>query len=505
MGIIIKQSVRGAFWSYLGIVIGYINVGIIMPQFFDTAQIGLVQIFASVSLIFAQFSTLGFTSVINRLFPVFRDPQRQHNGFLFLAVGTGFLGFVLSVAGFFILKPWIVETNIERSPLLVEYLWLMMPLVLMRLLYLLFDNYNKMLYDTLTGTFWMEFMHKLINLVLIILFAFGWLNFPQFFFGYILSMSLPVFPVIYVLFRRNAFSLKPQLQFIQKPLWRELGNTMLFGFINGLAGIILLNVDKIFVNQYLSLDEVGIFGVCSLFAMLIRVPYSSISKIAAGIIADAWKRNDKAKIQEIYQKSALTQSIAGFLIFIGIVANLHNIFSILPPVYGNGKWVLVIYSAGMLINTILGLAGNITETSKYFRVNTLFVGLVMVSQFVLSILLIPRMGINGAALATVSTFIFSSFFQVIFQRIAFGIYGFSRKMFVVAGIGVISFAVSWLLPHLPLVSDIIVRSGLVTVIFMGLVYTLKVSDDLNSLIKKILKNLSESFVLLKKKILIFRK
>lgn len=50
MGIIIRQSVRGAFWSYLGIVIGYINVGIIMPQFFDTAQIGLVQLFASVSL-----------------------------------------------------------------------------------------------------------------------------------------------------------------------------------------------------------------------------------------------------------------------------------------------------------------------------------------------------------------------------------------------------------------------------------------------------------------------
>ena len=81
MGIIIRQSVRGAFWSYLGIVIGYINVGIIMPQFFDTAQIGLVQLFASVSLIFAQFGTLGFNSVVNRLFPHFRNQERKHNGF----------------------------------------------------------------------------------------------------------------------------------------------------------------------------------------------------------------------------------------------------------------------------------------------------------------------------------------------------------------------------------------------------------------------------------------
>jgi len=142
MGIIIKQSVRGAFWSYLGIGIGYINVGIIMPQFFDTAQVGLVQIFISLSLILSQFSTLGFTSVINRMFPVFRNPARQHHGFLFLALVTALIGFTLSAAGFYLLKPWIVESNIQKSPLLVDYLYLLLPLVLMRLLFTLLDNYN---------------------------------------------------------------------------------------------------------------------------------------------------------------------------------------------------------------------------------------------------------------------------------------------------------------------------------------------------------------------------
>ena len=481
MGIIIKQSVRGAFWSYLGIAVGYINVGIIMPQFFDTAQIGLVQIFIAVSLIFSQFATLGFTSVINRMFPVFRNPQKQHNGFLFLAVVTGISGFALSLAGFFILKPWIIESNIEKSPLLIDYLFLLMPLVFMRLLFTLLDNYNKVLYDAVTGTFWLDFMHKVINLLLIIAFAIELINFHQFFFGYIISMSIPVIPVIYVLMRRNEFHLKPNLEILTQPVKKEVGSVMTFGFVNGLAAILMMNVDKIFVNQYLSLDEVGIFGVCALFATLIKVPYNSISKISVGIIAESWKRNDVAHIQEIYQKSALNQAIAGTLIFVGILVNLHNIFEILPPVYNNGKWVLVIYSAGMLLVTIIGMAATITETSKYYRVSTLFLLISVISQFILSYFLIPRYGITGAAVATIITLFINFGLQALLQRVAFGITGISIKILPVLLIGLISFGVGSLPPKMPLITDILLRSGLVSLLFGGMIYLSRISPETNSL------------------------
>jgi O-antigen/teichoic acid export membrane protein len=490
MGIIIRQSVKSAIWSYLGIVIGYVNIGIIMPQFFNTAQIGLVTLFASVSLIFAQFGTLGFTSVINRLFPVFRNPPKHHNGFLFLAVVTGMIGFGLTVAVFILLKPLVISTNIQKSPLLVEYLWLLMPLVLMRIFFTLLDNYNKMLYDAVTGTFWMELMHKVINLLLIILFAFGWMNFRLFFAGYVLSMSLPVIPLVFVLIKRHNFNLQPRPEFIRPTLRKEVMNTMLFGFINGLASIILLNVDKVFVNQYLSLDEVGIFGVATLFASLIRVPYNSVSKIAIGIISEAWKRNDKNHIREIYQKASLNQAIIGFLIYTGILVNLRNIFAILPPVYASGKWVLIIYSAGILVNTVIGLAGNITEISKYFRFNTLFLGLSILIQFALSYLFIPMWGITGAALATVITLVSISLFQAALQRIAFGIVGVSRKLFIVALAGIAGYFTSLLLPRLPLAADIIVRSGIVTLVFTSIIFLMKISPEVNSLIEKSLKLIS---------------
>jgi O-antigen/teichoic acid export membrane protein len=489
MGIIIKQSVRGAFWSYMGIAVGYINIGIIMPQFFDTAQIGLVQIFIAVSLIFSQFATLGFTSVINRMFPVFRNPQKQHNGFLFLAMVTGIAGFALSLAGFFILKPWIIESNIEKSPLLIDYLFLLMPLVFMRLLFTLLDNYNKVLYDAVTGTFWLEFMHKVINLLLIIAFVFGLINFRQFFFGYIISMSMPVIPVIYVLSRRNEFQLKPDWEFLTRPVKKEVGTVMTFGFVNGLAAILMMNVDKIFVNQYLSLNEVGIFGVCALFATLIKVPYNSIAKISTGIIAESWKRNDIVHIQEIYRKSAINQAIAGTLIFVGILVNLHNIFEILPPVYSSGKWVLVVYSAGMLWVTIIGMAGIITETSRYFRVTTLFLLLSVLLQFFLNYMLIPKFGITGAAVATITAFIVNYSFQLVFQWVKFGIKGLSKEVFIVMFSGLVIILLSGILPRLSLLPDIALRSGIVTFVFCSVIYFLKVSPEINDLVNSYLNKL----------------
>lgn len=486
MGIIIRQSFKGTVFSYLGMVIGYINMGIIMPHLFDTAQIGLIQIFAAISLIFAQFSTLGFTSVINRLFPVFRNKETHHHGFLFLALLTGLIGFIVSIIGFYILKPNIIESNIEKSPLLVEYLYLLMPLVFMRLMFTLLDNYNKVLFDSVTGTIWMEFWHKFLNLILALIFAIGWINFRQFFFGYIISVSIPVFPLIFVLIKRGEFHFKLFIDFLKPDLRKEILTVLIFGLINGMAGIIIFNLDKILINKFLTLGEVGIFGVCALFATIIKVPFNSISKISIGIIAESWKKNDTSHIQEIYYKSALNQAIIGFLILIGMLVNLDNIFSILPENYSSGKMVLVIYSLGILASTVTGIGGNITETSRYFKFSTVSLGISIVLLIGLSILLIPWLGITGAALATASTLTLISIIRVIFLKVKFGFFCFDRKIIILFLITLISFSVGFFFPKLNnLIIDILIRSILVTVVYGSLVFVFRLSPEMIQFFKQL--------------------
>ena len=172
MGVIKRQTIRGSVYSYLGVVVGFFTTALIMPKLMSQEQIGLINVLVAVSALYSQFSTLGFTNVTARLFSYFRDKDRNHNGFAFLAVAVGLVGFIISLASFFILKPFIVESNIDDSPLLVQYIYYLIPLIFFRMFFLLLDTYNKMLFDATTGTFLSDLLYRIGNLVLLIAYYF---------------------------------------------------------------------------------------------------------------------------------------------------------------------------------------------------------------------------------------------------------------------------------------------------------------------------------------------
>lgn len=492
MGIIIKQSLKGSIWSYLGLVVGYISVGILMPNFFQPDQIGLVQLFVALAAIFTNFSTLGFGSVIYRMFPEFRNKLKNHNGFLFLTLSTGLLGFCLSVIAFFILKPNIIESNIQKSPLLVEYIILLIPLFFFRILFNLLDTFNRVLYDAVTGAFWNEFVHKAINLCLILLFAFHLVNFRQFFFGYIVSMSLPAFPLIFILLKRGEFSLRPNFGFLNRPLIREMIIVAGYGLINGLSGILTNNIDKILVNHFLSLEQVGIFSVCALFATVIMIPSRATVNISTGILAQAWKNNNISHIQEIYSKASLNQTIMGALIFIGIIVNLDNIFTILPEAYLQGKWVLIIYSLGVFVMITATTSGTILLTSSYYKVLSLIIIIQIIVTISLHLIFIPIFGIKGAAIAVFFTYLFRTIAIVGFIKIKMRLFCYQYKHLLVLAFAFISLAAGYFMPDTGLlIPDILIKSVTVVVIYISLILGLKISEDMNHLFFTIRKTTSE--------------
>lgn len=69
MGIIARQTIKGSIYSYLGAIIGFINVALIMPQIFSTDQIGLTNLLIALSTILGQFGSLGMINVTIRQFP----------------------------------------------------------------------------------------------------------------------------------------------------------------------------------------------------------------------------------------------------------------------------------------------------------------------------------------------------------------------------------------------------------------------------------------------------
>ncbi len=485
MGIILKQTIKGSIFSYLGIAIGYLNMIVLMPLFFRPDQVGLTQLMLSFSAIFSLIGTLGSNGVSSRLFPYFRNQENCHNGFSALLIITGFIGFIAMLIAFFILSPLIIESNIEESPLFVEYLYFLIPLIFFRLFFSILDGYNKVLYDAVTGTFWIDFGYKFLNLIFVILFSLEVINFRQYMFGFTFALSFPVFPVLFILIKRNNFSIIPKFHFLKKSLLKQMFIVATYSLMGASSGIIITSIDRIMVNQYLALSTTGIFSICALFATIIKIPFASLNKISTPFLAEAWKKQKMIDIQNIYKKSTINQLSFSTLIFIGIFGNLDNIFRILPSEYGQGRYVVVLYSLAFLIMTSGGAGGYIIGTSSKFRIQTYMMFFTSILTIGLNMLFIPWMGINGAAIATLLTYVISTAFRVLYLKYKMGLFPYNYKYLLVLLIGIVSYTPVLIIGHLnSLILDIGIKSVLITVIFVSLVVLFKISEELNGIFNK---------------------
>lgn len=481
MGIIQKQTIKGTIYTYLGVALGFVNIGLLTPKIFSPDQIGLTSILVAISVIFAQFSSLGINNVTTRLFPYFRDEKKNNNGYLFILLMVVIIGFSLSLLVFYFLKPMIIQDNIHKSALIVKYINYLVPLILFTLIFNVLDVYNKALYDAVLGTFLKEFVFRIFNFIIIILFYFDIIDFDNFVLLYVIALSVPAVVIIFFLIKRKQFSLRPKFSYIKRNMAKIMFSVGLFGIIAGLSGIAIINIDKLMVNHIMDLKAAGIYSITFFFGSLIIIPSRALKKISSTLISDAWKDNDTEVINKIYYKSSINQFIIGSLIFIGVWANIDNVFRIiLPPEFISGKYVIFFIGLANLFEMISGVSGNIIQTSKKYKYQTYFMMILVFFVIITNYIFIPLYGLKGAAIASaISTFIFVSMRYVFVLR-TFNMQPLKINHIFVVIISLISYFVADVIPLFNnVIFDIIIRSGLIVIIYGILTIFLKVSDDIN--------------------------
>lgn len=484
MGVIKRQTIKGSVYSYMGIAVGFL-VTLISPQLISAKQIGLTAILVAISAIYSQFSTLGFTKVIERLFPYFRDKDKNHNGFVFLSVAIGMVGFAISLITFFVLKPYIIQRNQVESPLLVEYIWYLVPLIFFRMFFLILDSYNKMLFDATTGTFLSDLVIRIGNLVLLLAYFLHWINFAAYVFGYVVFLSFPAVYLAGLLIYRKQFNMQPKLDFIKPPLRKEMIILSLFGIIGGVSSVALTQIDTIMINGYYDLSLAGIYNISFFFGTVIMIPSLALGKISSTIIADAWKEKDMATIEDIYYKSSINQLFAALLLFILMITNLHNVFKILPPEYSSGEWVIILIALSKLIVSSTGVSVQIIGTSHKYKIQTYSMGVLLILVVIFYMIFIPLWGITGAALGSLLSISGASLLRVFYLQRSMKLFPYRLVHLKCLAIGILAFVVGKIIPVIDFyLVDLIIRCSAISIVFIGLCYLFNISDDLNQIANK---------------------
>ncbi len=487
MGVIQKQSISGVSLSYIGVGLGFITTAILFTKFLSPEEIGLIRVLVSYSSIIAIFASLGMNTVAIKLFPYFRDDDKRHNGFLGITLLVSLIGFLLASLIYISFQPLIVENAQEKSALFIPYFYIVMPLTLFTVLFSLLDTYYRVLYNAVKGIVYKEVVQRILIIAVIILYYFELIDFMLLVWLYVLAYVVPAILFIASLIRSKQFYLKPGFSFIDKHLKKQMINVAFFGILSGFSGVLILSIDVIMVDKYLGLGQTGIYSISFFFGILILIPMRTMGKIGSVVIGDAWKINDKATIARIYRKSSLSLSVLGLLLFLGVWGNIENVFHLISDKYSTGRYVIFFIGLANLTDVFMGLSSHIIVNSKYFRwqtyLLTVFGGLVVVTN----LLLIPVYGIVGAALASfISKFVFNALkFVFVYNR--FGFQPFFFKHLILLIIAGFVWYVSSLLPALSnYIFDIIIRSVVISVLFILPVYFFNISNDLNGRIDGIL-------------------
>ncbi len=488
MGIIARQSLRNTILTYAGVGLGFVLTIFLYPQILSPKQYGLTRVLLALAMVSTQFGNLGMKNTIIRYFPTFRDEDKNHRGFLFLTLAVPFLGMIIAAALLAIFRPEITQYFMDESALLVDFYWYILPLAFFILFFHILTSYMRALYDTVMSSFLMDIGVRILAVLLLVIYFLEWINFTQFILIFVLNYAIILLALIFYLFQISSVSLKPDFNFLNKSLTKKMASYSLFAFFGGIASVIVANIDIIMITSMVGLAEAGIYSIAFYMGATIRIISQSVYKISGPVISDAFEKGDFNLIENIYHRSSLNQFIIGGLIFCGIAANLNNLMNLLPDEYSGTALVVIIIGAGYLFQLICGLTTGIILNSKQYRYNFLFTSLLIITAIVLNYLLIPIYGITGAAIGTAGAIVFYNLLKVIFIRIRFSMQPLQWNMLPVLLIGAVTLWVTFQIPLIGnLYLDILIRSLIVTVLFMIPIWWLDISENVNQLVEESIK------------------
>lgn len=488
MGLVQRDSFRITIIAYIGAAIGYVNKIFLFTNFLEPDQVGLANLLITIALIYAQLASLGSYNITYKFFPFFNERKTHHNSFLFGISALAMAGFLLTTILFLLFqKPfkWYYQ---DSSPLLVEYAFYIIPLGFAFLFYHLFDSYLRSLYkNTIPSLIYEVFMRIFVTLS-ITAYALGLISFPAFVSIYVVANCLPAVIVILYTWYLKQLLLKPNLS----SLWKRIGWIVLaygaFSLFNNLSYLLLSSIDSLMVAQMIDLSAAGIYTTMIFITSVLLIPYRSIMKVSTPVVAAYWKTRAMDKMEELYHKASDTNIVIGGGLFLLLWVNIDSIYQFMPEEYALGKYVFLMLGIGRLFDMASGLNGVILLTSQKYRYDLFFTIGLVVFAVISNYLFIPLFGMKGAAFASMITLMIFNLLRIIFIRMHFKIQPFLwRHLWVPAIILAVSLFSGFIGQIINVYLDVLIRSAVISLIFILPVYLLEISSDTNQMIDKYLR------------------
>lgn len=152
-------------------------------------------------------------------------------------------------------------------------------------------------------------------------------------------------------------------------------------------------------------EAVGIYFVACRGASLIVFVLIAVNISLKSRMSELYSQGNLAKIQSILTKSTFSTIVAALPIVMIMFLFGDWLLLLFGSEFAQGHQVLNILCCGQLINAATGSVGTLLSMTGHERYTASSIGISAILNLILNTLLIPSMGIIGAAIATTSSMI----------------------------------------------------------------------------------------------------
>ena len=488
MGIIQKQSIRSTIGISIGFAIGAFNMLVLAPKVLTTSQLGLTRIITDAAITLATMCTLGSLPIVYKFFPFYRSylsPKKNDLPFITLIIClSGFI--VMSFAGYSA-RSIIVRKFSEKSPLFVEYSYLVYPFALFLLLYMWLESFGWSFKKGVISNSLRESGPRVLFTALLLLLAFKVITLKSFLGAFSFSFFLPALILYLVVRKTGEFFFNPGISSVTARLQGKMVNFGLFLFGAQFLNLLSRTIDTFILTAKAErgLADTAIFTIATYVVTLMEIPQRSINAISIPVLVEAWKSKNINSISNIYTKSVANLLIIGLAMFCLILLNIHNLAIFLGKDYKGIEMVVFFLGLSKLIDLGTGANTQIIATSNYWRVDFTTNVIYTIVALPLNFVLISYFGLMGAAYSTLIAISFYNCMRFVFLWYKFGLQPYTGKDVLAVIYAAAASFISYLVPVISnIYADSVIHTSVFCLLFFPAVYFTGVSAEVNLMLKK---------------------
>jgi len=485
MGIVLNQSLKNTIITYIGFAIGGISTIFLFPSILGKTYYGLSNYILSCANVIMPLFAIGMQNTLVKFYSQCKTEKEQNQFLSFSVLFPLVLTIPLLLLGLFFYDEISLFVT-KKNPIVKEFIYLIPFIGLCMAYFEIFYAWLRVHMHSVFGNFIKEVVLRLLSSLLMIGVYYKMISVEGFVYAtafvYFLALLITMFYAFHIQ--------KPVFQFSIPDNAKEILVYTFYIILSGSVANLLLDGDKMILNQYMKIENIAYYSVATYIALVISVPSRAMHQIVYPITAKLMHENKHDDMNILYKKTSINLQVVGGFVMLGIFVNINQLYELVPDEYKGGIPVVFMIGLSKYFDLILGNNNAIIFNTKYYRA-VLFLGvLLVVLTVVLNMIFIPIYGIIGSAFATLLSITLYSLAKLLFVVKRLDLYPFTKQTIHSLVLTLVLFLVFyfWEFPFYPIIS-IILKSILVIITYVYLNYKFVISTEINEVMDTILRKM----------------